>query len=1186
MNTQRRSFLQMALGGAGVAAFAQLANSDSLWAAFDVVDVDNPLSKYPNRGWEKTYRDLWNYDSEFSFLCAPNDTHNCLLKAHVKNGVIVRIAPSFGYGKATDQMGNQASARWDPRCCQKGLALARRIYGDRRVKYPLVREGYLQWILDGFPRGADGKPPEKYLLGRGKESFVKVSWEDACKYFAMASMNIAQTYSGEEGKKKLLAQGYDSDMVEAMQGAGVRTVKFRGGMAALGATRIFAQYRLANSFALLDAHIRKTNAQNAFGATGWDNFTWHTDLPPGHPMVTGQQAVDFDLACVEHAKHIVVWGMNWITTKMPDAHWLTEARMKGSKVTVIAAEYSATCNKGDNVLVVRPGTTPALALGFTHVILKEKLYDAEHVRHYTDLPFLVRTDTLEFLKPQDIIPDYKNVELKNYLKVLKEGEKPGNTLQQGTPHVTEKIRNEWGDFVVWNEKTGQPSVISRDDYGKVIETRNKAYAAAANAKTSDGKPVPIPTNLPAELIPALEGAYKVKLINGKEVEVRTVLDLQKQYVMDNFDPKSVSEITWAPESGIIAIAREIAANPGATIFAMGMGPNQFFNNDLKDRSVMFLAALTNNIGNIGGNVGSFSGNYRAAFFSGLPNYISEDPFSIQLDEKKPASIKQYFSAESVHYFNDGDHPLRVGKKHALLTGKGHLPVPTKGFFVSNSNSLIGNAKGHYDSVVNAYPKVELMAVNEWWWTASCEYADIVFPVDSWAEFKVPDATIAVTNPFLYIYPRTPMKRVFNTRSDIEVAAGIAQALASLTGDKRFSDYFKFVHEGKGEVYLQRIFDTSIAMAGYNVLELEEKAKQGIPALLMSRTYPKYVGYEQTQEDKPWYTKSGRLEFYRDEAEFRASGENIAIYREPIDSTFYEPNVIVGKPHPAIKPVKPEEYGIDPKDPTGDERQGRHIIMPWNELKNTQHPLMKRDKNFKFIFHTPKYRHSAHTTPVDTDVVAIWLGPFGDIYRNDKRMPYIVEMFVDMNPYDAHELKLEDGDYIWIDADPDDRPFRGAGKKKNTDEYKLSRLMCRVRYYPGTPRGVLRMWHNAYGSTFGSMRGISKNTTGLAKNTETGYQALFRSGSHQSCTRGWLKPTLMTDSLARKDLFGQRIGKGFEPDVHCPTGAPRESFVKVEFAESGGFGGNKLWRPARLKMRPTYESEKYKKYLAGNFVKRG
>ena len=87
--------------------------------------VANPLASYPDRGWERTYRDLWKYDSVYTFTCAPNDTHNCILNAYVRNGVVVRIGPSMKYGEATDLLGNKASHRWDPRVCQKGLALTR-----------------------------------------------------------------------------------------------------------------------------------------------------------------------------------------------------------------------------------------------------------------------------------------------------------------------------------------------------------------------------------------------------------------------------------------------------------------------------------------------------------------------------------------------------------------------------------------------------------------------------------------------------------------------------------------------------------------------------------------------------------------------------------------------------------------------------------------------------------------------------------------------------------------------------------------------------------------------------------------------------------------------------------------------------------------------------------------------------
>ena len=159
----------------------------------------------------------------------------------------------------------------------------------------------------------------------------------------------------------------------------------------------------------------------------------------------------------------------------------------------------------------------------------------------------------------------------------------------------------------------------------------------------------------------------------------------------------------------------------------------------------------------------------------------------------------------------------------------------------------------------------------------------------------------------------------------------------------------------------------------------------------------------------------------------------------------------------------------------------------------------------------------------------------------------------------------------------------SGWKPGDPAYKVARLLCRARYYNGTPRGVTRMWFNMYGATPGSVKGQESREDKLAKSPETNYQAMFRGGSHQSGTRAWIKPTLITDSLVRKGVFGQAIGKGFEPDVHCPTGAPRESFVKITKAEPGGLGGQGLWRPASQGLRPTYQSDEMKEYLSGAFV---
>ncbi|MDV2494957.1 MAG: molybdopterin-dependent oxidoreductase [bacterium] len=1139
----RREFLQWA-SAAGFSAF--VASATNAWG---LEAIKNPLAHYPNRNWEKSYRDVWHYDSLFTFLCAPNDTHNCILNAYVRSGVMTRIGPTMRYGEATDLYGNRASHRWDPRTCQKGLALTRRFYGDRRLRHPMVRAGFKRWVEAGYPRGKDGRPPTEYFQ-RGRDEWVRVTHDEAAAMVASTLKNVAETYSGKKGAKLLRAQGYEEETIKAMKGAGTQVLKFRGGMPLLGMTRVFGLYRTANSMALLDSKIRGVGPDKALGSRGFDNYSWHTDLPPGHPMVTGQQTVDFDLSAVEHAKTVVVWGMNWICTKMPDAHWLTEARLKGTKIVVIACEYSSTASKADEVIIVRPGTTPALALGFAGVLIREKLYDKDYVKQWTDLPVLVRTDTLKYLKAQEVFGG-SPAPLSNQTRVLRKGEKPPPPGVQREMLIPEKLRNEWGDYVWWDKRAKAPKRLTRDEVGE---------------QSNVGDPL-------------LEGTVKVTLKDGTKVRCRPVFDLIREYV-EHFDPKTVEDLTWAPATAVTSLARHVAKEPGTTLFAVGMGPNQFFNNDNKDRAIFLLASLTGNVGKIAGNVGSFAGNYRVALFNGLPQYVGENPFDIELDGSKSARPKKFWKAESAHYWNHEDKPLRVGKR--LLTGSTHMPTPTKSLWFANANSILGNVKHHYNTVVNVLPKMEMIAVQEWWWTASCEWADVVFAVDSWAELKHPDMCCSVTNPFLTVFPRTPLPRVFDTIGDIEVLALVGRKLAALTGDKRFDDYWRFVREGRTDVYLQRILDHSSNTKGYQFKELEEKAKKGIPTLMMNRTYPKTVGYEQTEESRPWYTKTGRLEFYREEDEFIEAGENLPVHREPIDSTFYEPNVIVSAPCEVLRPSGPEDYGVSLSDISGETRQGRNVVKTWAETKRSPHPLVK--DGYRFVFHTPKFRHGAHTMPVDTDMIAMLFGPFGDIYRHDKRKPFVGEGYVDMNPADAKDLGVEDGDYVWIDADPEDRPFRGW--QKNKRDYEFSRLLCRARYYPGTPRGVTRMWFNMYVSTPGSVEGHKTRPDGLAKNPRTNYQAMFRSGSHQSATRGWLKPTLMTDSLVRKGVLGQVIGTGFVPDVHCPTGAPREAFVKITKAEPGGIGGEGLWRPAKLGYRPTYESKKMKKYIKGAFIKQG
>jgi nitrate reductase alpha subunit len=198
-NHSRRTFLKGILGAGALGAAATTLSAAPLHF-LRPMQIDNPLAAYPNRDWESTYRNIFAHDSSFVFLCAPNDTHNCLLRAYVKNDVAVRIGPTFGYGKAQDLYGNTASHRWDPRLCQKGLALVRRVYGDRRVKSPMIRRGFKEWADAGFPRDPDtGRPDPKYFQRQGQ---LRATWDGPTATAPRRSTRSPAPTRGEAGAKR------------------------------------------------------------------------------------------------------------------------------------------------------------------------------------------------------------------------------------------------------------------------------------------------------------------------------------------------------------------------------------------------------------------------------------------------------------------------------------------------------------------------------------------------------------------------------------------------------------------------------------------------------------------------------------------------------------------------------------------------------------------------------------------------------------------------------------------------------------------------------------------------------------------------------------------------------------------------------------------------------------------------
>ena len=107
----RRDFLKLsasALAAVGAASVLDLAYLE------EATDILNPLEYYPDRAWEKVYLDQYAYDRSFTFICAPNDTHMCRVRAFVRNGVVIALEQNYDPARYKDLYGNQATAAWNP----------------------------------------------------------------------------------------------------------------------------------------------------------------------------------------------------------------------------------------------------------------------------------------------------------------------------------------------------------------------------------------------------------------------------------------------------------------------------------------------------------------------------------------------------------------------------------------------------------------------------------------------------------------------------------------------------------------------------------------------------------------------------------------------------------------------------------------------------------------------------------------------------------------------------------------------------------------------------------------------------------------------------------------------------------------------------------------------------------------
>ena len=1157
MKLTRRTFMKVA-GGVTAAVSIPMRNALAFKSLKPAVEVDNPLDSYPDRNWEDVYRNQYKYDRSFPFVCSPNDTHQCRVRAFVRNGVVIRVEQDYEHQDYGDIEGRKPQRSWNPRMCLKGFTFFRRVYGPHRLRFPLLRKGWKQWADDGFPE-LDWDAREKYkFTSRGTDELLKMSWDDIIDYVARGMIHIAKEYSGEEGKKKLLERDkYAPETLTHWNGAGTRCFKNRGGMGLLGVIgKYMGMYRFSNTLALLDANVRGVGPDKAMGGRRFSNYTWHGDQAPGHPYVHGLQASDVDFADLRYSKLVIQVGKNLIENKMPEAHWLTEVIERGGKLVVITPEYSPSATKADYWIPCRTGISDTtIFLTMTKIIMDNKWYDTDFVKKFTDFPLLVRTDTLKRLKADEVFADYHAPELDYSIHV------------QG---LKKKQREQLGDFVVYDLKTKDFKAITREDVGKKMIAKG--------------------------IDPALEGTFKVKVIvhdeenkggydshepRWEEVEVMTLFDLYKIHLRD-FDLKTTADITGAPAHLIERLAKDCATIKPAAIH-YGVGINHYFHATLHNRATDLPLMLTGNIGYHGSGSHTWAGNYKAGNFQGskwsgpgFKGIIAEDPFQMNLDphaDGKDIIAHSYAMDEEVAYWNHGDTPLiintpKFGRKS--FTGETHYNTPTKVLWFNNVN-LLNNAKWVYEMFKNVNPRIDLIISSDIMMTSSIQYADVGFPVNSWMEFESYEVTCSCSNPFLQVW-KGGIRPLHDTKDDVMVPALVSKRMGEILGDGRFADYWKFALEERPEVYMQRLFDGSVPTRGYNVNDMIA-GKYGVPggALLNFGTYPRTPMYEQVVYDRPFHTDDGRLHSYCDIPEAIEYGENFVCHREAVEATPYMPNVIVStNPY-----IRPEDYGI-PRDHMGaDERHVRNIKMPWSEVKKTKNPLW--EKGYRFYCVTPKTRHRVHSQWSTVDWNLIWNNNFGDPYRMDKRSPGAGEHQLHINPAAAKDLAINDGDYIYVDANPVDRPYRGW--KPNDPFYKVARLMVRAKYNPAYPYHTTMMKHSTNVATEKSVKAHETRKDGMAMSKD-GYLSNFRYGSQQSITRSWLMPMHQTDTLFHKKKVFMGFMHGGEADNHVINTTPKETLVRITKAEDGGLGAKGVWEPARTGFTPANESRFMKLYIGG------
>ncbi|AGZ50111.1 nitrate reductase subunit alpha [Mycobacterium kansasii] len=602
------------------------------------------------------YRDRWSHDKVVRSTHGVNCTGSCSWKIYVKDGIITWETQQTDYPSVGPDR-----PEYEPRGCPRGASFSWYSYAPTRLRYPYARGVLIEMYREAKARlgdpvlawadiQADPQRRRRYQQARGKGGLVRVSWAEATELIAAAHVYTIKTYGPDR------VAGFSPIPAMSM-------VSYAAG------SRFF----------------------ELIGAPMTSFYDWYADLPVASPQVFGDQTDVPESGDWWDAAYLMMWGSNVPITRTPDAHWMAEARYRGTKVVTVSPDYADNTKFADEWMPCAAGTDGALAMAMGHVILsecyvrKQVPFFADFARRYTDLPFLIKLEQRgEMLVPGKNLTaaDLGEADKNSENAALKPAVLDETTGTVVVPHGSLGFRYGEDGVGKWNLDLGDLlPALSVQGAEATNGDRRTALVHLPSFDTVNGEGATVARGVPVRRV-------------GKHL-VCTVFDLMLahygvaraglpgQWPTGYDDPTQPNTPAWQePITGVsaaqaIRVAREFARSAeesgGRSMIIMGGGICHWFHGDAIYRAVLALLMLTGSMGRNGGGWAHYVGQEKIRPLTGFQTMSMATDW-VRPPRQVPGASYWYAHADQWRYDGYGADKLASPVGRGRFTDKHTMDV--------------------------------------------------------------------------------------------------------------------------------------------------------------------------------------------------------------------------------------------------------------------------------------------------------------------------------------------------------------------------------------------------------------------------------------------------------------------------------------------------------------------------------